>query len=79
MEVEIIHLTKLKAKQKAVVIDIQGGDEVSKRLGALGIRPGRELTMISSHFWRGPVSVIAGKTKIAIGHGMAHKIMVEVL
>ena len=75
----IVHLTKLKAKQKAVVREILGGAEVSKRLGALGIRPGREITMISSHFWRGPVSVTAGKTKMAIGHGMAHKIMVEVL
>jgi ferrous iron transport protein A len=73
-----IYLTQLKAKQTAVVKEIIGGYGVSRRLESLGIRPGKRITMISSHFWRGPVTVIIDKSKVAIGHGMAQKILVEV-
>ncbi len=75
----LMHLTKIKADQKAIVREILGGHGVSRRLEALGIRPGKEITKISSHFWHGPVTVLVGKAKVAIGHGMAEKIMVEVV
>jgi len=75
---EEICLTKLKTKQSAVVTTIDGGQSVLRRLEALGIRKGKKITKISSHFWRGPVTILAGKTKIAIGHGMAQKIKVRV-
>ncbi|MBL7073384.1 MAG: ferrous iron transport protein A [Candidatus Omnitrophica bacterium] len=75
---EEISLTKLKSKQSAMVKTIEGGQSVRHRLETLGIRKGKKITMISSHFWRGPVTVLAGKTKIAIGHGMAQKIKVSV-
>ena len=73
-----MHLTKLKARQSAIVKDILGGENVTHRLATLGIRPGKRVTLISAHFWRGPVTVLVDKTKIAIGHGMADRIMVEV-
>ena len=75
---EEIFLTQLKPKQDAVVKEIIGGYGVAKRLESMGIRPGKKITMISSHFWRGPVTVMVGKAKVAIGHGMAQKILVEV-
>ena len=70
-------LTELKEKQTAVVKDIRGGVGMVRRLEALGIRQGRKITKISAHFWGGPVTVLVEKTKIAIGHGMARKIVVE--
>ncbi len=73
-----MYLIQLKAKQTAIVKEIVGGYGVIHRLEALGIRPGKKITKISAHFWRGPVTVIVDKTKIAIGHGMAQKIVVEV-
>jgi ferrous iron transport protein A len=73
-----MYLTQLKEKQTAVVKEIVGGHGVAHRLEALGIRPGKKITKISSHFWRGPVTVMVDKAKVAIGHGMAQKIMVEV-
>ena len=73
-----IHLTQLKAKQTGVVTEILGGDEVVNRLNSMGVRTGKKVTVISSHFWRGPVTVLLDRMKIAIGHGMARKIMVEV-
>ena len=74
----IVHLTKIKTNQSAVIKEILGGRELEKRLEVMGIRPGKKITKIGSHFWRGPVTISVGKSKVAIGHGMAQKIMVEV-
>ena len=71
-------LTQLKAGQTATVKEIRGGNDVAHRLSSLGIRPGKEITHVSSHFWRGPITVRIGKSKVAIGHGMAQRIIVEV-
>ena len=73
-----IYLIHLKAKESAMVKDIHGGDGVTRRLEGLGIRPGKKVTMISAHFWRGPVTIMIDKSKVAIGHSMAQKIIVEV-
>ena len=72
-----LRLTELKAGQSAVVKEIDGGHEASERLATLGIRPGKTITKISSHFWKGPIAIRMDKTKVAIGHGMAEKIIVE--
>ncbi|MFH1394847.1 MAG: FeoA family protein [Candidatus Omnitrophota bacterium] len=73
-----LNLTQLKVKQQAEVLEIDGGQVLVQRLESLGIRAGIQITKISSHFWRGPVTVLVGKTKIAIGYGMAKKIKVMV-
>ncbi len=70
-------LTDVKIKTPVIVEKINGGENLSKRLESLGIREGCAITKIGSHFWRGPVTIMAGKTKIAIGFGMAEKIIVE--
>lgn len=74
---ELISLTELKEKQSGIVKELRGGESAESRLHSLGIRPGKKITKIGSHFWRGPVTVLVDKTKIAIGHGMAHKVVVE--
>ena len=74
-----MHLTQIDENQTVVIKEIIGGHGVARRLEALGIRPGKKITKISSHFWHGPVTVLVGKAKVAIGHGMAEKIMVEVV
>jgi ferrous iron transport protein A len=73
-----LYLNKLKEGKTAVVREIEGGHGVASRLESLGIRPGKKVTMISAHFWRGPVTVLIDKGKVAIGHGVAQKILVEV-
>lgn len=72
-----MNLTQLKEKEKCRVIGIEGGHDIEKKLEALGIRKGIEITKISSQVFKGPVLVQAGSTSIAIGHGMAKKILVE--
>ncbi len=51
---------------------------MTRRLSALGIRPGKRLTKVSAMFMRGPVTVRVGGTEIALGFGMASRIVVEV-
>jgi ferrous iron transport protein A len=75
---KVMYLTQLGENRIAVVKEIEGGYGVTSRLASLGIRPGKHITKVSSHFWHGPVTVRIGKAQVAIGHGMARKILVEV-
>ncbi|OGN90117.1 MAG: iron transporter FeoA [Chloroflexi bacterium RBG_13_46_14] len=72
-----IAVSKMKPGQTGKIIEIQGGQGLTARLGALGIIPGRNITKISDMLMRGPVTVKSGSTQVAIGYGMADKIIVE--
>ncbi|MBN1366912.1 MAG: ferrous iron transport protein A [Dehalococcoidales bacterium] len=60
------------------IVRIDGGHGMANRLYAMGIKPNTKITKISSGFMRGPVTVMVNRTQIAIGFGMANKILVEV-
>lgn len=68
----------MDAGQTGTVTQILGGRGLVRRLDALGIRPGKKVTKISSMFFRGPVTFRSGYTQVAIGFGMANKILVEI-
>ena len=70
-------LAGMRAGQTGVVVHIAGGHGLVRRLHALGIRPGKKVTKVSSMFGRGPVTVQVGHTQIAVGFGMANRIVVE--
>jgi len=74
----IIPLTQMASGESGIVAEIHGGQGVERRLAALGLRTGEKITKISAQFLRGPVTAQTGRTQIAIGFGMANKIMVEV-
>jgi ferrous iron transport protein A len=67
----------MKPGQTGKIVEIQGGQGLNARLSALGIIPGRNITKISDMLMRGPVTVKTGNTQVALGHGMAGKIIVE--
>ncbi len=71
-------LGQMGAGQTGTVIQIIGGRGLVRRLDALGIRPGKKVTKISSMFFRGPVTFRSDHTQVAIGFGMANKILVEI-
>jgi len=71
-------LGQMEAGQVGTVIQILGGRGLNQRLEALGIRPGKKVTKISSMLFRGPVTLRADHTQVAIGFGMANKILVEI-
>ncbi|OGS18220.1 MAG: hypothetical protein A3J83_05045 [Elusimicrobia bacterium RIFOXYA2_FULL_40_6] len=75
----MINLTQLKNDEKARVICVEGGHCFIRRLETMGITPGVEIIKTSSHFLCGPLIVSVKSTKVAIGHGMARRVMVEPL
>ncbi|MBM3149376.1 MAG: ferrous iron transport protein A, partial [Chloroflexi bacterium] len=72
-----VTLRRMEAGQSGAVIEILGGHGLVRRLEAMGIRPGKKITKVSSTFLRGPVTFKVDHTQIAIGFGMANKIVVE--
>lgn len=70
-------LSRMQAGQSGIVIQIQGGYGLVNRLNALGVRPGKRITKISSMFMRGPVTIQVDRTQVAIGFGMASRIIVD--
>lgn len=70
-------LARMRAGQGGVVVQIQGGRGLTGRLNALGIIPGKRITKISSTLMRGPVTIEVDRTRVAIGFGMASRILVQ--
>ena len=76
-ETKLVALGRMQSGQSGKVVQVQGGMGLTSRLNAMGIRPGKKITKVSSMLMRGPVTARLGHTRVAIGFGMANKIMVE--
>lgn len=74
---EPLTLARMRNGQSGRVVQIVGGSGLINRLNALGIRLGQRVTKVGSMYMRGPVTVQLGNTRVAIGFGMAKKIMME--
>ena len=77
LEGEKLTLVHMKNGQRGVVVEIKGGHGIARRLSALGIRPGRKITKVSAMFMRGPVTIQVDNAEVAIGFGMARRVIVE--
>ena len=75
---KLVTLRQMQPGQSGKVVQVQGGYGLVNRLSALGIRPGKRITKVSSMLMRGPVTIQSGNTQVAVGFGMANKIIVEV-
>lgn len=74
----IVSLVEMKAGETGIVTDIQGGFGMAARVQSMGIRLGKEIKKTGAHFWRGPQTVTVDNFQVAVGYGMAAKILVEV-
>jgi ferrous iron transport protein A len=74
---EKVTLTTMKSGDRGTVAEIEGGHGINSRLNAMGIRPGTKLIKISTQLMRGPVTIALGNSQVAIGFGMAKKIIVQ--
>ncbi len=59
-------------------MEISGGNALQNRMMSMGIYPGREVTKLSNFALRGPVTIRVGEAVIALGYGVAGKIIVAV-
>lgn len=73
-----ITVRQMRAGQSGKVVRIAGGVGLENRLNSLGIRPGKRITKLSSMFMRGPITIQVDRSQVAIGYGMAGRILVEV-
>jgi len=71
-------LGQMESGQTGTIIQILGGRGLNQRLDALGIRPGKKVTKISTMLFHGPVTLRTDHTDVAVGFRMAHKILVEI-
>ena len=72
-------LTDMKPGQSGVLVEIRGGHGMIRRLDALGLRLCKKVRKVSSMLMRGPTVVEVDGFQVAIGHGMASLMIVEIM
>jgi ferrous iron transport protein A len=70
-------LAEMKTGQRGTVVEVRGGHSLTRRLDALGIRPGKKVIKLNSTLFRGPIMLRVDNAQVAVGFGMAGKIIVE--
>ena len=70
-------LVELESGRRAVIRDIVGGHHLHKRLDAMGIKIGSEIVKVNQQMLRGPIIIKVYNSQVAIGYGMANKVIVE--
>jgi len=75
----MITLIEMETGKRARIVDFAGGTAMRQRLENLGLRQGKVIEKISANPFRGPVVVRIDHLELAIGHGMASYIQVELL
>ncbi len=66
-----------KSGEKAKVIEVKGGWGLRQKLSEMGILPGQVVIISNSSFWRGPIVVQINSNEVALGRGVARKIVAE--
>jgi ferrous iron transport protein A len=74
-----ITLDQVNENRKAQVIDIQGGQGIRQRLSQMGIHPGDRITILRYGALRGPLLIEIHGSQVALGRGIASRIIVEEL
>jgi Fe2+ transport system protein FeoA len=77
----MISLINAPLDKELKIVAINGGHEIKRRLLSLGFHKDHVIALDSKSIMRGPVLVrdITSNTSVALGRGIARKIMVEVI
>lgn len=79
MDKQPISLQDLRSGYRAEVLRLDGGFGLQRHLDSLGIRPGKIIRKITAQPMRGPTVIELDGSSIAIGRGMARRIIVKEL
>ena len=74
----IVSLAEMAPGQTGMVVSLEGGHGMMRRLAAMGLHRGAAVTKTSTQPFRGPIGVQVGNTEVAMGFGLARRVMVEV-
>lgn len=69
-------LSFVNAGDTVSLIEIRAGDRLRRRLNALGLNVGMTVRVVQSDMSGPMILAVANDSRLAIGHGMAQKIMV---
>jgi Fe2+ transport system protein FeoA len=72
---EMFPLAMVPVGEKVRLESICGGESLVRRLTALGFTPGVELSVLQDA--GGPLLISVRDCRVALGRGMAHKVMVS--
>lgn len=77
----MISLIHAPSDKQLRIVDIQGGHGIRRRLFSLGFHKNDIIELDSRSILRGPVLVrdLTSDTSVALGRGVAQKIMVEIV
>jgi ferrous iron transport protein A len=73
----VVSLAEMRAGLTGRIVRIDGGHGLYAKLEAMGIREGQDITKVSGHWMRGPVLLRRNNTQVALGFGMARRIIVQ--
>jgi len=71
----LLPLSMVGTGQKVKLVEITAGTKLRRRLTELGLTPGVELQIMQDQ--GGPLLLCVYNSRLAVGRGMAHKILVE--
>ena len=69
-------LSMVDPGEDVTLIDIEGGKGIRTKLHSMGLLPGVTIRVLNQSGY-GPVIIAVKDSRLAIGHGMAGKIIVE--
>ncbi len=72
---KLVSLSTVKVGQKVKLANVDSGRGMRSRLAAMGLVPGVEITVVNNTY-PGPFMLKVKGSKIMLGRGMAHKILV---
>lgn len=73
----MVSVNELTVGTKGTITSVNGGYGFIRKLDVMGIRIGMEITVVSRQWMKGPVTIRFGNTDVALGYGMAGKILVK--
>ena len=76
MREKTMALSVVDAGKNVILIDIEGGRGIRSKLYSMGLVPGAKLTVLNQNV-AGPIMINIKNSKLAIGQGIAQKIIVE--
>ena len=72
-----VSLAQMRTGQRGTIVEVNGGCGLVRKLDAMGIRVGKRITKVSAQWMKGPVILQQDNTQVALGFGMASKVLVE--
>ncbi|MGQ9512629.1 FeoA family protein, partial [Thermodesulfitimonas sp.] len=74
--VKLLPLGMLLPGEEGVIRDVGERGSLHSRLTALGLLPGQRIRVVQNQFC-GPLIIAVGDGRLALGRGLAYKILVE--